>query len=378
MLESTEKISHLLDLGSPVDIIYLDFQKAFDKVPHERLQIKLQNHCIGGEVLKWIGNWLRNRKQRVVINSESSRWSNVTSGVPQGSVLGPTLFTIYINDIDDDLLNTVKKFADDTKLIGEVDTDEQIRSVKEDLLRLEKWAEQWQIQFNADKCKVMHLGAKNKGSKYEIGGKECAVVEEEKDLGVIFDNTFKAGNQCLKAAKKGNQILGMIGRTFTCKNKKVMLSLYKSLVRPHLEQNIQAWRPHLIKDRKVLEKVQRRATRMIPNCKGMNYDERLQFVGLTNLETRRERADMIEVYKIINKLEGLQEKDFFVRDIGNRRGHSFKLFMKRCRIDVARYSFGNRTCIPWNRLPQEVVSASSINIFKNRIDHYLRYNWGFN
>ena len=209
------------------------------------------------------------------------------------------------------------------------------------MVRLEQWAEQWQMQFNADKCKVMHLGMRNKGSKYEIGGKECAEVEEEKDLGVIFDKTFKVGNQCLKAAKKGNQILGMIGRTFTCKSKKVMLSLYKSLVRPHLEYNIQVWRPHLIKDREVLEKVQRRATRMVPNCKGMKYEERLKFMGLTTLETRRERADMLEVFKILNKLEGVQEKEFFVRDTGNRRGHSFKLFMRRCRMDVAKYSFSN-------------------------------------
>ena len=135
-------------------------------------------------------------------------------------------------------------------------------------------------------------------------------VKEEKDLGVIFVDTFKVGNQCSKAAKKGNQILSMIRRTFTCK-KKIILNMYKSLVRPHLEYCVQAWRPHLKKDINCLEKVQKRATRMIEGYRGMNYDRRLKQTGLTTLETRRERADMLEVFKIMKGLEGVQEKDFF-------------------------------------------------------------------
>jgi len=170
----------------------------------------------------------------------------------------------------------------------------------------------------------------------------------------------------------------MIKRTFTCKSKKIVLNLYKCLVRPHLEYNIQAWRPHLEKDKQALEKVQRRATRMITDCKGMKYLERLKYTGLTSLETRRERADMLEVYKILNGLEGLNEEDFFVRDLSGRRGHIFKLFIKRYRLDIAKYNFGNRVCTGWNGLPHAVVTASSINIFKNRLDNYLGSIWGCN
>jgi ribonucleases P/MRP protein subunit RPP40 len=131
-------------------------------------------------------------------------------------------------------------------------------------------------------------------------------INEEKDLGVIISRSLKVGKQCAKAASKGNQILGLIKRTFISKKKNI-LNLYKSLVRPHLEYCIQAWRPHLIKDICILEKVQKRATRMIGECRGKSYKERLKFLGLTTLETRRIRADMYEVYKILNGFEGLRE-----------------------------------------------------------------------
>ena len=174
----------------------------------------------------------------------------------------------------------------------------------------------------------MHIGTKNKYAKYVIDTKEIGRVMEEKDLGVIIDKSFKVGKQCAKASKKGNQILGMISRSFSCKNQRVMLQLYKSLVRPHLNYCIQVWRPHLQKDKEAIEKVQRRATRMILECRGLSYENRLKKVGLTTLETRRQRADMLEVYKIMNGLEGVIEKDFFLRDRGGRRGHSYKLFQK--------------------------------------------------
>lgn len=374
LLETTQEISQILDTGYQMDIIYLDFQKAFDKVSHSKLKIKLMNKNVNGRLLSWIMSWLRNRKQRVVVNGETSSWTSVKSGVPQGSVLGPLLFTIFIDDLDEGLSNSVKKFADDTKLFGRASTEDQVNSIREDLDKLQVWADKWHMKFNIEKCKVMHLGSNNRSCKYEMEGKVLQVVREEKDLGIYFENNFKVGNHCLSAAKKGNQILGMIARAFTCKNKTIMKKLFKSLVRPHLEYSIQAWRPHLVKDKKVLEKVQRRATRMVKECKGMNYKERLNFLGLTTLETRRERADMLEVYKILHGLEGVQEKDFFTRDLSNRRGHSFKLFIKRYRMDISKYSFGNRVCNSWNKLPDDVVSAPSVNVFKNKLDRYLRLN----
>ena len=179
--------------------------------------------------------------------------------------------------------------------MGKTETLEQINGVKEDLKRLNDWADIWQMKFNVEKCKVMYLGKHNSRAKYELQGKELDEIVEEKDLGVFFDNKFKAGINCFKAAKKGNKILGMIRRTFECRSKCVIVNLYKSLVRPHLEYCIQAWRPHYKKDIDVLEKVQKRATRMIEGCGEMDYERRLKHTGLTTLETRRERADLLEV-----------------------------------------------------------------------------------
>ena len=192
-------------------------------------------------------------------------------------------------------------------------------------------------------------------------------------MGVIVTNDFEVAKQCNKAASKGNQKLGMIRRTFTCKNKNIMTKLYKSIVRPSLDYCVQAWRPHLKKDIDALERVQKRATRMITECRGKDYEKRLKCVNLTTLEMRRERADMLEVYKIMNGMEGLVEKDFFTRDLSGRRGHSFKLYKKRVNLDIAKYSFGNRVCTSWNNLTEDIVTSQSINIFKGRFNR--RVSW---
>ena len=251
-----------------------------------------------------------------------------------------------------------------------------MNSIKEDLERLYKWTEEWQMKFNADKCKVMHLGRNNIGGKYSLEGVELESIMEEKNLGVYVDHNFKVGKQCTKAAAKGNQIFGLISRTFVTRTKEVMMTLYKSLVRPHLEYCVQAWRPHLKKDIEKIEKVQRRATRMMMVGEVLDYESRLKRVGLTTLETRRLRADMLEVYKIMNGMEGIIEAKFFKRDEGGRRGHRFKLYKKRVRLDIAKYAFANRVCATWNNLPKAVVEATSIDMFKGRLDNYLRLNLG--
>ena len=152
------------DKQIPSDVIYLDFQKAFDKVPHERLLRKLHAVGLGDSVCAWIRDWLTSRKQRVVLNGQSSEWLPVTSGVPQGSVLGPILFLIYINDLETGLQSTISKFADDTKVGGRALTWRECEAIQNDLDKIIQWSEQWQMPFNLDKCKVMHFGTRN--SKY--------------------------------------------------------------------------------------------------------------------------------------------------------------------------------------------------------------------
>ena len=180
LLEFMQGIANSLDKGNPTDVIYLDFQKAFDKVPHRRLLYKLKDIGIEGRLLAWIEDWLSNRRQRVVLNGRCSRWEEVTSGVPQGSVLGPILFIIFINDLDERILNKLLKFADDTKLIGEVNCMEKRNELQQDLDKLIDWSILWQMSFNIEKCKVMHFGHGNKEYKYLMNGKELQTVMEER------------------------------------------------------------------------------------------------------------------------------------------------------------------------------------------------------
>ena len=380
LLEFLEVTTNFLDIGEPVDVLYLDFAKAFDKVPHQRLLYKLREIGITGKLHNWIAKWLIGRRQRVRIGNQFSDWEIVHSGVPQGSVLGPLLFVIFINDLDLGIVNNLFKFADDVKLLGSVSSVKNINQVKEDLNKLITWSDKWQMMFNIDKCKVMHLGYNNPKVEYLIKDKILDRIEEEKDLGVIISENFKVAMQCHKAAKKGNQVLGMISRSFKCKNAEIIKPLYKSLVRPHLDYCVQAWRPHLQKDISILESVQRRATRMIYECKTKSYEERLNLLRLTTLETRRLRADLLLTFKILNGLEGIHEDKVFKRrpiNVFGTRGHKYKLFKSFCKLDVKKFSFGNRVINEWNSLPDAVVNSVSINDFKGKLDHHLALMRGF-
>ncbi|CAM4368574.1 unnamed protein product [Caretta caretta] len=195
-----------VDKGDPVDIVYLDFQKAFDKVPHQRLLCKLSCHGIRRKILSWTENWLKDREQKIGINGKFSEWRGVTSGVPQGSVLGPILFNLFINVLEKGVNSEVAKFADDTKLLKIVKTKE----LQKDLTKLSDWATKWQMKFNVDKCKIMHFGKNNPKYTYNMMGANLATTNQEKDLGVIMDSSLKTSTQCAAAVKKANGMLGII------------------------------------------------------------------------------------------------------------------------------------------------------------------------
>src|SRR6266516_6676457 len=202
---------------------------------------------IQGKVLRWIEEWLRGRKQRVILNGCGSGWEDVTSGVLQGSVLRPILFLIYINDMEDKVSSLFWKFADDSKMMGKVGSINDTNLIKQDLQVLEEWSRKWQMPFNAKKCKVMHVGRKNSLADYEINGETLERVEQEVDLGITIREDLKMEGQCSKAANKANQILGLSARTFVSRDMNIVLTLYKTLVRPHLDYCIQAWRPYFNK-----------------------------------------------------------------------------------------------------------------------------------
>jgi hypothetical protein len=371
LLDFMETVTKKLDEGDSVDLVYLDFSKAFDKVPYVRLLNKLKSHGILGSTLTWITEWLNDRRQRVSVNKHFSGWSEVSSGVPQGSVLGPVLFLIYINDLDLDLVSKLGKFADDSKLCKNISTDRDAETLQHDLDNLHKWSQNWLMQFNVDKCSVIHLGHGNKKFTYKLGDHVLKSSEQERDLGVIVNSSGKVSEQCNVAVKNANSMLGIIRRHIKCKNKDILVRLYKSLVRPRLEFCVQAWCPYLRKDIDLMERVQHRATKMISGLKNLSYESRLEKTGLITLEKRRERGDLIEVFRLLKGFDNVDYQHFFQLVDGSRtRGHRFKIVKLRSRLDIRKNFFSQRVVNIWNNLPASVVEADSVNSFKNRLDHF--------
>ena len=207
LLEFLEVITEAADSGKSIDVIYLDFAKAFDKVPTERLLKKLKAHGVEGRVANWIQAWLTDRKQRVSVKGKFSGWKQVLSGVPQGSVLGPVLFLLFINDLDQTTTKRqiVKKFADDTKVAQIIENQEDAAELQATLNRLVARADTWCMAFNVAKCHVMHIGPKNPEHSYKMGGTVLGTSESERDIGVTVDHNLKPSVQCKKAAQTARQ-----------------------------------------------------------------------------------------------------------------------------------------------------------------------------
>ncbi len=214
----------------------------------------------------------------------------VTRGVSQGSLLGPILFIIYINDFDVRLNIYISKFADDTKIGNSIITDQDRMTLQEDLRKISEWSQRWEMPFNIKKFHILQVGTRNHINEYEMNGTKLDSVQCVKDLGVSITSSLKFSQQCKDAAGKANRLLGFINRNFSLKNTDAILPLYVSLVRPHLEYAVQFLTPHHAKDIAKLEAVQRRATKMITSLRNKPYEERLARLNLFSLEKQRLRG----------------------------------------------------------------------------------------
>ena len=373
LLEYLEYITKQIDNSNPVDCIFLDFSKAFDKVPHQRLLTKVKSFGIEGKVLGWITDWLKDRQQRVLLNGSKSEWHPVLSGVPQGSVLGPLLFILFVNDLDEVVSSSISKFADDTKVYSSVSTHQDSISLQNDLDKLVEWSNTWQMKFNASKCKVIHFGSGNRRHDYNISDTLLEKVDGEKDLGVTISENLKASKHVDEAVLKASRVLGMINRNIANKSKSVILPLYTSLVRPHLEYCVQVWNPHLVKDIAKLERIQKRAVRMMNDVAGNSYEEKLKNLNLFSLEKRRVRGDMIAVFRIINGFDKVDSTKFFRfrNHTWPNRFHSKQIMKQNFKTDIRKHFFSQRIINFWNRLPRYVVDSGSITMFKSNLDRHF-------
>ena len=366
-LKCKNEWSKHFDGKSPIDVIYLDFSKAFDSVSLEKLLLKLSAYGINGFCLNWIRSFLSNRSQRVKIGQTLSNVVPVTSGVPQGSVLGPTLFLLFINDLCDYFENTtsISLFADDVKLF---DLSRNFFALQENLNRIIQWSDIWQLSISLDKCCVLHLGKSNPKNPYFMRDTELPHdITEFKDLGVYITHDLSSNAHCDYITKKSMKTSNLILKAFHSKNTDLLVRAFKTYVRPVLEYSSVVWNPCLLKDIDLVERVQRRFTKCLFRDKTITYKERLALLNLESLELRRLHNDLMMVYSIV-KNNILPINDFFtIVSNTNRASNSCKLYLTRFRCNARKFDLCNRVTDIWNDLPQRIIDSRNVKIFSTHL-----------
>ena len=312
LLQLVHEWLRILEERGSVDAIFLDFAKAFDKVSHPHLLLKLQHHGINGQLLDWITDFLTTRRQRVIIDGHSSGWSEVTSGVPQGSILGPLLSLVYINDFPLAVKCNCGLFADDSILHRKVASVSDFEELQTDLYSAYDWCNSWLVTLKSEKSKVLHL-SKSKDPRhheYWLSDKPLSAVDHHKHLGVWLESSLSWDYHINYICAKANKVLGLIRRTFGSHNPEGVTTAYKTLVRPILEYGCQVWNPYLVKHIKSIESVQKRATRVICGSE-KEYQERLGTLKWPSLELRRKFICLVQMCKIIFGHRDLDPNMFF-------------------------------------------------------------------
>lgn len=357
-----------VDAGDSVDIVYLDFSKAFDKVPHKRLLQKLHHNGIRGKLHRWIQNYLSLRTFQTRIGGALSKVRNACSGVPQGSVLGPILFLLYSADLHYKTVCTNHSFADDSKIYGNPRT--QAQQLQKDLDNIASWSEDWLIPLNASKCTVLHLGSNNPKQNYSIGNCTLSTTKTQKDLGVIITDKLKWDCQVNSVVKRVNSMMYMIRRAFMDIQPALLRRIFTTYIQPIIEYCSPVWCPYLDKDVDALERTLRRATKIPLSLRQLSYQDRLVRLNLSTLTKRRQTADLVETFKILSNTYSTQTlSTLFIRSpVENLRGHNLRLRVGRFQRLHRKNFLSNRVVRHWNRLPSNVVTLTNVASFRQAVN----------
>ena len=308
LVEFSSDLVKAVQDGKQCDLVVMDFSKAFDKVCHTRLLLKLQNYKLNAQVCNWVASFLSCRSQSVIVEGESSDTIPVTSGVPQGSVLGPILFLIYINDLPDYTRHSqVRLFADDTIVYITFENSKPgCHLLQEDLRGLEKWEQDWSMSFHPEKCNVIRFSKKREkiNHNYTLHGQTLLAVDSTKYLGLHFSDDLTWNTHIGKICAKANKTLGFLKRNLKIDSISVKSTAYKSMVRPLLEYSSTVWHPHQASLTSKLEGVQNRAARWVKRQydREASVSKMKQDLNWPLLETRRQQSRIVLLYKIVNGL----------------------------------------------------------------------------
>ena len=376
LLNHVDSILRILEDNGNADILYLDLSKAFDKVNHKILLHKISGMKITGKVNNWIKEFLTNRIQYVIVDGHQSDPAPVLSGVPQGTVLGPALFTIYMNNITEVIKSTIiTMFADDSKLLATIKEPDDQRKILEDLEALLIWTNENSMQFNEEKFQLLQIGPHNALKlPYSLNNIHIEKSQHVRDLGIQISENLSFKFHITEMTTNASNYASWILRTFHSRNKDVMLLFLKTFIIPRLEYCSAVWHPTKIGEIEQIEAVQRSFTSRIDNMDDLNYWQRLESLDLYSLQRRRERYIIIHTHKIYHNLAPNDLNITFHENL--RLGTQCKRFSfqcKRAHVNTLRSNFFTHIAPKlYNVIPKEVKSANTINAFKSRLDQFLR------
>jgi hypothetical protein len=370
LLTLTHELAQSLDKRIQTDMVILDFSKAFDRVPHQRLLKKVHHYGVRGQTHKWITSFLQDRTQKVIVEGESSEVAPVVSGVPQGSVLGPLLFLLFINDLPEGLHSSTRLFADDCILYRQIKSAHDQSLLQEDLHTLAQWEATWGMDFHPQKCSVLRVTRSRSPflTDYTLKGTKLCTEQSSKYLGVDLQTDLSWKTHIDRVTKKANNMLGFLRRNLRNTKEDTKTKAYISMVRSNIEYCSTVWNPHHKYQIDKVEMVQRRAARFTTNRyhNTSSVSDMLTKLKWDTLENRRTKQQLTMLYRITNELVAISPKPYLKpAKLMPRSSHRLQYLQYSTSTDTLKYSFFPRTIPIWNTLPASVAEAPSLASFKS-------------